>query len=131
MEEPREVVTGGAPAAIGPYSQGVRCGGWLWVSGQIPLDPASGRLVDGGMEAQVERVLESVGAILTAAGCGFTDVVKTTIYLIDLNDFAIVNEVYGRYFVPPCPARATVGVMALPRGARIEMDVVARLPGPE
>ncbi|MBF0165712.1 MAG: reactive intermediate/imine deaminase [Magnetococcales bacterium] len=124
-----EVATGGAPGAIGPYSQGVLCGGWLWVSGQIPLDPVSGRLVDGDMVVQVERVLENVGAILAGAGAGFADVVKTTIYLIDMNDFSVVNEVYGRYFVKPYPARATVGVMALPKGVRIEMDVVARVAG--
>ncbi|MBF0296662.1 MAG: hypothetical protein HQL96_15870 [Magnetococcales bacterium] len=129
MGEVRAVTTGGAPAAIGPYSQGVRYGEWLWVSGQIPLDPASGRLVEGEMAVQVERVLENVGAILAAAGGGFADVVKTTIYLTDINDFSIVNEVYGRYFVTPYPARATVGVMALPKGARIEMDVVACLSG--
>ncbi|MBF0629078.1 MAG: RidA family protein [Magnetococcales bacterium] len=121
----QQVVASGAPEAIGPYSQAVWAGEWLFVSGQIPLDPASGQLVAGEVTQQAERVLTSIGAILEAAGVGFGDVVKTTLYLVDMNDFAAVNAVYGRFFTAPFPARATVGVAALPRGARFEMDLVA------
>ncbi len=125
MTERCPVISSGAPEAIGPYSQGVRVGDWLYVSGQIPLDPATGQLVAGDVEAQMERVLASVRAILEAADMGLNDVVKVTLYLTDLNDFAVVNGVYGRYFVAPYPARATIGVAALPKGARVEMDAVA------
>ncbi|MBF0428006.1 MAG: hypothetical protein HQL94_03725 [Magnetococcales bacterium] len=125
----QEVVTENAPAAIGPYSQAVRSGEWLFVSGQIPLDPCSGSLVGGDVACQMERVMENVGAILAAAGAGFGDVVKTTLYLVDLNDFVVVNGVYARYFRSPFPARATVGVAALPKGARLEMEVMVHLQG--
>src|ERR1700737_2940061 len=97
-----------APPAIGPYSQAVRAGDMLFVSGQIPLDPATGQIVSGDVSAQTERVMLNLRAILEAAGCNFADVVKTTIYLVDLAQFADVNEVYGRFFEPPSPARATV-----------------------
>lgn len=119
----------GAPKAIGPYSQAVQAGGGrtLWLSGQIPLDPATGELVAGDIAAQTERVMENLGAVLAAAGAGFSHVVRCTIYLADLADFAKVNEVYGRRFPRDPPARATVQVAALPRGARVEIDAVAVL----
>ncbi len=120
----------GAPKAIGPYSQAIeaRPGRTLWLSGQIPLDPATGELVKGDVVAQTERVMENLGAVLGAAGVGFDAVVRTTIYLVDLADFAKVNEAYGSYFRGAPPARATVQVAALPRGARIEIDAVAVAP---
>lgn len=123
------VSTAGAPKAIGPYSQAidVRGGRTLWLSGQIPLDPATGELVPGDVAAQTEQVMENLGAVLAAAGAGFHDVVRCTIYLVDLADFARVNEVYGRRFPKDPPARATVQVAALPRGARVEIDAVAVL----
>ena len=114
-----------APAAIGPYSQGVREGEWIFVSGQIPLDPLTGQMVQGDVAAQSERVLKNIDALLAAAGATFADVVKTTVYLTDLVDFAAVNDVYGRWFAPPYPARATVQVAALPRGALVEIDAIA------
>lgn len=120
-----KVETSKAPAAIGPYSQGVRAGAYLFFSGQIPLDPVSGDLVAGGIAEQTERVMASMAAMLAAAGLGFDRVVKTTIYLIDLKDFATVNEIYGRHFGGVFPARATVQVAALPRGAQVEIECVA------
>jgi len=125
----KAVATDKAPKAIGPYSQGVRAGRWLHCSGQIGLDPASGELVVGGVTAETVRVLENLSAVLQAAGASLTDVVRTTIYLTDLGDFARVNEVYARYFSPPFPARATVGVAALPRGAAVEIDAIAMVGG--
>lgn len=119
------ITTGGAPPAIGPYSQAVRCGELLFCSGQIGLDPATGELVSGGVVAEATRVLENLAAVLHAAGATLHDVVRTTIYLVDLADFATVNEVYARVFRAPFPARATVGVSALPRGARVEIDAIA------
>ncbi len=121
------VSTPEAPEAIGPYSQAVEAHGarTLWLSGQIPLDPATGQLVPGGIEEQTRRVMENLRAVLAAAGASFDDVVKTTIFLTDLADFARVNEVYGRCFAAAPPARATVQVAALPRGARVEIDAVA------
>ncbi|MFI5367282.1 MAG: RidA family protein [Candidatus Binatia bacterium] len=119
------IATNNAPQAIGPYAQAVRAGQWLFLSGQIGLDPASGELVAGGVGAEAERVLENLGAVLAAAGLRFDHVVRTTIYLVDLGDFARVNEIYARLFTAPFPARATVGVAALPRGARIEIDAIA------
>ncbi len=119
----------GAPKAIGPYSQAVesRGGRILWLSGQIPLDPSTGEIVTGDIAAQAERVMENLGAVLAAAGAGFHDVVRCTVYLADLADFAKVNEVYGRRFPRDPPARVTVQVAALPRGARLEIDAVAVL----
>jgi 2-iminobutanoate/2-iminopropanoate deaminase len=118
-----------APKAIGPYSQAVlveRQGAkTLWLSGQIPLDPATGELVGGDVAAQTERVLANVEALLAAAGLGFGDVVKTTVFLADLADFARMNEVYARRFAAPYPARSTVEVAGLPRGARVEIEVLA------
>jgi 2-iminobutanoate/2-iminopropanoate deaminase len=125
----RVVQAAGAPGAIGPYSQAVEARGarTLWLSGQIPLDPATGELVRGDVAAQTARVMENLRAVLAAAGAGFEHVVRCTIYLADLADFAKVNEVYGRSFPAEPPARATVQVAALPRGARVEIDAVAVL----
>jgi len=119
------IATQQAPAAIGPYSQAVRAGDAVFLSGQIPLDPATGQLVTGDITAQTRRVMESLRAVLAAAGCDFSHVVRTTIYLTDLGNFASVNEAYGSYFQPPFPARATVQVAALPRGAQVEIDAIA------
>lgn len=122
----REVIaSAGAPAAIGPYSQAIRAGGLVFVSGQIPLDPETGQVVAGGIAAQTERALESLRAILAASGSGLERVVKTTIFLTDLGAFAEVNAVYARYFPQAPPARATVQVAALPRGVGIEIEAVA------
>jgi 2-iminobutanoate/2-iminopropanoate deaminase len=120
-----KIETTQAPAAIGPYSQGVKAGDYIFFSGQIPLDPATGELVAGGIAAQTERVMANMAAALTAAGLGFERVVKTTIYLTDLQDFGTVNTIYGRHFAGVFPARATVQVAALPRGAAVEIDWVA------
>ncbi|HEY2512350.1 MAG TPA: RidA family protein [Polyangiaceae bacterium] len=114
-----------APAAIGPYSQGIRAGNMVFLSGQIPLDPATGQMVEGDVVAQTERVMKNLGAVLEAAGCTFEDVVRTTIYLIDLKDFQAVNEVYAKHFSAAPPARATVQVAALPRGSKVEIDAIA------
>ena len=114
-----------APKAIGPYSPAVRAGQLLFVSGQVALDPATGNMVDGGITEQTRRVLDNLGALLTAGGRSFADVVRTTIFLADMNDFAAVNDVYGSYFSEPYPARATVQVARLPKDARVEIDVIA------
>lgn len=116
-----------APAAIGPYSQAVKCGNMLFCSGQIPLDPVSGELVDGDITRQCEQVMDNIAAVLTAAGIGFDDVAKTTIYLVDMDDFAAVNKVYGRCFPSHKPARSTVAVKSLPRGALLEIEIIAAL----
>ena len=121
----KPVSTPQAPAAIGPYSQAVEQQGVVYCSGQIGLDPASGQLVAGGTAVEAERVLENLKAVLAAAGLGFEHVVKVTIYLVDLADFATVNDIYARYVREPYPARATVVVAALPRGARVEIDAIA------
>ena len=121
----KPIVTAHAPAAIGPYSQAVRAGNCVYLSGQIPLDPATQTLVEGDITAQTERVMLNLKNVLTAAGCGFEHVVRCGIFLTDLNDFAKVNEVYGRYFSENPPARSTVQVSALPKGARVEIDAVA------
>jgi 2-iminobutanoate/2-iminopropanoate deaminase len=114
-----------APKAIGPYSQAVRVGQLLFVSGQVPLDPATGEIVIGDIAAQTRRVFENLGAVLEAGGRSFNDVVRTTVFLADMNDFAEVNKVYGTYFSEPYPARATVQVARLPKDARVEIDVIA------
>jgi 2-iminobutanoate/2-iminopropanoate deaminase len=114
-----------APKAIGPYSQGVRIGDFFFLSGQIPLDPATGNLVPGDVAAQAERVLDNIAAVLASQALEFRHVVKTTIFLVDLADFAQVNELYGRRFPADPPARSTVQVAALPRGSRLEIEVVA------
>ena len=121
------IATDRAPAAIGPYSQAVKCGGMLFCSGQIPLDPVTGELVDGGIARQCEQVMTNILAMLTAAGTGFNDVIKTTIYLVDMADFATVNEIYGNCFSGHKPARSTVAVKSLPRGALLEIEVLAAL----
>ncbi len=115
----------GAPKAIGPYSPAIRAGQLLFVSGQIPLDPATGQMIGGDITAQTRRVLDNVGALLASGGLTFADVVRTTIFLADMNDFTAVNEVYGTYFSAPAPARATVQVARLPKDARVEIDVIA------
>lgn len=120
------ISTDKAPAAIGPYSQGVRAGGFVFFSGQIPLDPVTGEMVGSSSAEQAEQVMANIASVLEAAGLGFDDVVKTTIFLADLADFAAVNEVYGRRFPSAPPARSTVQVSALPRGAKVEIEVVAR-----
>lgn len=122
------VVAADAPAAVGPYSQAVRAGDLLVCSGQIPLDPATGAIVAGGFRAEAERVLANLEAVLRAAGMGMNDVVRTTVYLTDLGDFPVLNEVYATRFRDPFPARVTVGVSALPKGARVEMDAIAVKP---
>lgn len=122
------IATKDAPSAIGPYSQAVRAGETVFLSGQIPLDPATGLLVEGDITAQTKRVMENLRAVLAAAGCGFADVVRTTIYLVDLGHFGKVNEAYGACFEAPFPARATVQVSALPKGAQVEIDMVAVRP---
>jgi 2-iminobutanoate/2-iminopropanoate deaminase len=119
------VKTESAPQAIGPYSQAVIAGGFVFVSGQIPIDPRTGEFVAGGIEEQTEQVLRNLSAVLAAAGSDFARVVKTTVYLADMNDFAAMNEVYGRYFQAEPPARATVQAARLPRNARVEIDVLA------
>jgi 2-iminobutanoate/2-iminopropanoate deaminase len=121
------VSTSSAPAAIGPYSQAVRAGSLLFVSGQIPLDPATGKIVEGDLAVQTHRVFQNLGAILHAAGASFENVVRTTVYLADMNDFPAMNEIYGTYFSSPAPARATVQAARLPRDARLEIDLIAAL----
>jgi 2-iminobutanoate/2-iminopropanoate deaminase len=121
----RAVSTPSAPQAIGPYSQGVRAGELLFISGQIPIDPATGALIEGDIGAQTHRVMKNLGAILEAGGASYDTVVRTTVFLADMNDFAAMNEVYGSYFAQPAPARATVQVSRLPKDARIEIDVIA------
>jgi 2-iminobutanoate/2-iminopropanoate deaminase len=128
MTANERVFTPLAPAPIGPYSQAIRSGAELYCSGQIPIDPQTGELVGGDAAAQAERTLQNLGAVLTAAGRTFADVVKTTIYLVDIDDFASVNAVYEKYFDAVKPARSTVAVAALPKSARIEIDCIARLP---
>ena len=116
-----------APPAIGPYSQAIRSGAFLFLSGQIPLDPATGQLVGGDVAAQTRQVLDNLRAVLAAAGGSLDHVVRTTVYLADLGDFAAMNEVYAGYFTSPAPARATVQVARLPRDARVEIDAIAHL----
>ncbi len=123
MKKP--IFTSEAPTAIGPYSQGMRSGRFLFCSGQIPLDPKSGEIVSGDIATQTRRVLENIGALLRAEGLTFDHIVKTTIFLTDLGDFQTVNEAYGSYFKQAPPARSTVQVSALPRGANIEIEVIA------
>jgi 2-iminobutanoate/2-iminopropanoate deaminase len=122
----REIIkTENAPSAIGPYSQAVRAGGFVFVSGQIPLNPQTGEFVAGGVAEQTTQVLDNVQAVLEAAGTSLGRVVKTTVFLADMNDFAAMNEVYGRYFKENPPARATVEAARLPRDARVEIEAVA------
>lgn len=121
------ITTDKAPAAIGPYSQAIKSGNMLFCSGQIPLDPATGEIVPGDVTAQAVRVMDNISAVLAAAGAGFDNVVKTTVYLVDMESFAAVNEVYGRFFQNHKPARSTVAVKALPRGVLLEIEVIAGL----
>ena len=114
-----------APAAIGPYSPAIRAGQLLFISGQVPIDPATGQMIEGDVAAQTRRVLDNVGALLLAADRSFADVVRTTIFMADMNDFASVNAIYAQYFSEPYPARATVQVARLPKDARVEIDVIA------
>jgi len=116
-----------APGAIGPYSQAIRADGYLYCSGQLGLDPATGEFVAGDVEAQAEQALRNLVAVLEVAGLTFADVVKTTIFLADMADFATVNGVYGRFVTDPPPARSTVAVAALPRGGRVEIEAIARI----
>jgi 2-iminobutanoate/2-iminopropanoate deaminase len=124
----RKIETGKAPAAIGPYSQGILAGDLLFTSGQIPLDPATGSMVAGGIRAETKQVFENLKAVLEAGGASLKDVVKTTVFLSDLSDFSQMNEVYATYFAGEPPARSTVGVAALPRGAKVEIEAVAMVP---
>lgn len=124
---PHAVSTSEAPAAIGPYSQAVRAGDFVFVSGQIPLDPATGAVVDGGIREQARRVLQNLGAIVTAAGGSFDRIVKTTVYLADMADFPALNEEYAKFFGVPAPARVTVQVSRLPKDVRVEIDAIVHL----
>ena len=119
------VSTPSAPKAIGPYSQAIRAGSLLFVSGQVPIDPATGHIINGDIAAQTHRVFQNIGEILKAGGASFDHVVRTTVFLADMNDFAAMNEAYATYFTTPAPARATVQVSRLPRDARVEIDVIA------
>jgi len=125
------ISTNEAPAAIRPYSQAVRSGSFLFCSGQIPLDPKSGEIVPGDITAQTQRVLDNIAAVLRAEGLSFNNVVKTTIFLTNLGDFQRVNEIYGSYFKQDPPARSTVQVSALPKGANVEIEVIAASEGGE
>lgn len=122
------IATSAAPGAIGPYSQAIEAGGFVFVSGQIPLDSATGAFVPGGVEEQAEQCLENLTAVLAAAGCTAGDVVKTTVFLTDMGDFAAVNGVYAKYFTADCPARSAVQVGALPKGALVEIEAIAAKP---
>lgn len=124
----RRLTTDGAPSAIGPYSQAIDTGTTIYCSGQLGLDPAAGSLVTGGIAAQTARALDNLGAVLEAAGLGFADVTKTTCFLVDIGDFGAFNEVYGRYFPEPPPARSTFAVAALPKGGRVEIEAIAVRP---
>ena len=126
----REAIqTNGAPAAIGPYSQAIAIDGFIFCAGQAALDPATGILAEGGIEPETERVMANLTAVLEAAGCGWSDVVKSTVFLIDMADFPLVNAIYGRFVSDAPPARSTVAVAGLPKGARVEIEVIARRPG--
>jgi 2-iminobutanoate/2-iminopropanoate deaminase len=123
----RAISTTGAPAAVGAYSQAIADGDLLFTAGQAALDPATGALVEGGIEPETERVMANLTAVLDAAGCTWADVLKSTVFLVDMGDFGTVNGIYARFLSDPAPARSTVGVAALPKGARVEIEVVARL----
>jgi 2-iminobutanoate/2-iminopropanoate deaminase len=123
--KPEVIVTDKAPKAVGAYAQAVRAQGFLFLSGQIPLDPATGELIQGDVAAQTRRVLDNLRAVLEGAGSALDRVVKATIYLTDMNDFAVVNQTYAEYFPAAKPARATVAVAGLPRGSKVEIDMIA------
>src|SRR5205085_2844593 len=119
------IATSEAPQAIGPYSQGVRIGSTIYFSGQIPLDPKTGQMASGGVDVQARRVMENIGGLLKAEGLDYDNIVKTTIFLADINDFQTVNEIYGSFFKQAPPARSTVQAGALPKGARVEIEAIA------
>jgi len=123
----KQVSTPNAPGAIGPYSQALQAGDFLFLSGQIPLDPTTGQVVEGGIAEQTHQVLKNIGAVLSAAGSSYAQVVKTTVFLQDMADFAAMNEIYGGYFSAPAPARSTIQAAGLPRAVRVEIDCVAYL----
>lgn len=127
MSARRQVETNAAPAAIGPYSQAIRTDSLVYTAGQVGADPSTGALLDG-VAAQAEQALRNLAAVLDAAGTGLERVVKSTVFLVDMGDFAAVNEVYARHFTPPYPARSTIAVAALPKGAQVEIEVIA-MPG--
>ena len=127
MPRKQIISTEHAPAAVGPYSQGIRVGDFIYTAGQVPLVPQTGKLPDGGIEAQTRQVMHNLAAVLEAAGSSLAQVVKTTIFLTDINDFAQVNQVYGSFFAAEPPARSTVQVAALPLGAKVEIEAVAIL----
>jgi len=124
----KKISTDKAPSAIGPYSQGVIANGFLFTAGQIPLDPVAGKIIEGGIVEQTNRVMQNLQEVLSAAGVSWNDVVKTTVYLHDLAHFPTVNEVYGKWLGDARPARSTIQVAALPRGAMVEIDAIAALP---
>jgi 2-iminobutanoate/2-iminopropanoate deaminase len=121
----RRIATDRAPRAVGPYSQALEAGSLVFCSGQVGLDPETGELVEGGVEAEATRALHNLGAVLEAAGLGYADVVKTTVFLAEIADFAALNAVYGTFFPDPPPARSTFAVVALPKGARVEIEAIA------
>ncbi len=125
--ERRVIATPDAPAAIGPYSQAIVSDGWVFTSGQIALDPATGEIVRGGIKPETHRVMANLGAVLEAAGASFASVIRTTIFLANMDDFAVVNEIYGKHFSDDPPARATVAVKTLPKGVNVEIDAIARV----
>jgi 2-iminobutanoate/2-iminopropanoate deaminase len=127
---PQAISPAGAPKAVGPYSIAVRIGDFLFASGQIPLDPANGALISGGIDSQTERVLENIKVVLADQGLTFANVVKTTVFMTNLGEFAQMNGVYARYFSEPFPARSTVQVAALPKGAAVEIEIVAHFSTP-
>ena len=123
-----QIATTAAPAALGPYSQNILAGGFLFASGQVPIDPATGELAGADVETQAKQVFNNLQQVLAAAGCGFADVVKTTVFLTDLANFAAVNEIYADYFVQPYPARSCVQIAALPEGSLLEVELIAKIP---
>jgi 2-iminobutanoate/2-iminopropanoate deaminase len=129
MSELKQIRTALAPAAIGPYSQAIVAAGTVYTAGQVGLDPVTAQMVGGSVETETKQALENLRAVLAAAGCGMEDVVKTTVFLADMAEFKAMNEVYARFFAEPFPARSTVQAAGLPRGARVEIDAVARIRG--
>lgn len=126
MPNKKIITTDNAPKAIGPYSQAVMMDGFLYLSGQIPLDPAAGQPVQGDIKTQTERVLKNAEAVLVAAGYSFSDVIKTSVFLLDMNDFAGMNEIYAKFFTRDCPARSTIQVSRLPKDVRVEIEIIAK-----
>ena len=123
----KQITTAAAPAALGPYSQGIVAGGFFFASGQVPIDPATGELASETVEAQARQVFANLKQVLAAAGCGFADVLKTTVFLTDLANFAEVNSIYAEYFVEPFPARSCVQIAALPKGSLLEVELIAKI----